>query len=209
MGKKTVSEPEQKSVFREYFGAIIWALVLALLIRAEVVQAFKIPSGSMEPTLLVGDHLLVSKSSYGIKLPFTNVVLVPVTDPDRFDVVVFHFPENDKDMIKRVIGLPGETVAVRGKDVYINGKKLADDPGYFDEGDNALRPPFGPVTVPEDKFFVMGDNRDHSYDSRFWYGGRGGFVSRENILGRAFFIHWSWKDNTWAVRWSRPGTVIR
>jgi signal peptidase I len=208
MGKRH-KQDKPKSVFREYFSAIAWALALALIIRAEVVQAFKIPSGSMKPTLLVGDHLLVSKSSYGVKLPFTDVVLAPVGDPERGDVIVFHFPENDKDMIKRIIGLPGDEVEVRGTRVFINGEELEQNWGHYGEGETAFRRDFGPVTVPEGKYFVMGDNRDHSYDSRYWNGGRGGFVDRDNILGRAFFIHWSWKDNTWDVRWNRPGTIIR
>ncbi len=207
-------ERKPKPVWREYLEAMIWAVVLALIIRTWGVQAFKIPSGSMKPTLLIGDHLLVSKSSYGIKMPFSDTVLIPVGDPQRGDIVVFRFPEDrDKDFIKRIIGLPGETVEVRNKQVYIDGRPLQDPwshtsdriilPGGIQPRDN-----FGPVRVPPDHYFVMGDNRDQSYDSRFWFGGRGGFVPRHDILGRAFIIYWSWEGNSFGVRWSRIGKIL-
>jgi signal peptidase I len=207
-------ERKTKPVWREYLEAIIWAVVLALLIRTWGVQAFKIPSGSMKPTLLIGDHLLVSKSSYGIKLPFSDTVLIPVGDPQRGDIVVFRFPEDrDKDFIKRIIGLPGETVEVRNKQVYINGRPLKDP--WSHTTDRIILPSgvqprdnFGPVRVPPDHYFVMGDNRDQSYDSRFWFGGRGGFVPRKDILGRAFIIYWSWEGNSFGVRWSRIGKIL-
>jgi signal peptidase I len=207
-------EKKKKSVVRDYLEALIWAVVLALVIRTWGVQAFKIPSGSMKPTLLIGDHLLVSKSSYGIKLPFSDVVVIPIGDPERGDIVVFRFPEDkDKDFIKRIIGLPGETVEVRDKAVFINGKKLNKDWGHYT--DKVVLPPgvqprdnFGPVKVPEDHYFVMGDNRDQSYDSRFWFGGRGGFVPREDILGKAFIIYWSWTDQGFGVRWDRIGKIL-
>ncbi len=207
-------EKKKKSVFRDYLEALIWAVLLALVIRTWGVQAFKIPSGSMKPTLLVGDHLLVSKSAYGIKLPFTGQVLIPIGDPQRGDIVVFLFPEDrDKDFIKRIVGLPGETVEVRNKLVYVNGKRLPDPWAHF--SDRIILPPgiqprdnFGPVKIPADHYFVMGDNRDESYDSRFWFGGKGGFVPREDILGKAFIIYWSWRDNTFGVRWSRIGKVL-
>ena len=207
-------EKKKKSVVRDYLEALIWAVVLALVIRTWGVQAFKIPSGSMKPTLLIGDHLLVSKSSYGIGLPFSDVVVIPIGDPERGDIVVFRFPEDkDKDFIKRIIGLPGETVEVRDKAVFVNGKKLNKDWGHYT--DKVVLPPgvqprdnFGPVKVPEDHYFVMGDNRDQSYDSRFWFGGRGGFVPREDILGKAFIIYWSWTDQGFGVRWDRIGKIL-
>lgn len=208
-------DAKPRSVFREYFEALLWAVVLALVIRTFVVQAFKIPSGSMKPTLLVGDHLLVSKSSYGIKLPFSDRVIIPLGQPERGDIVVFRFPEDrDKDFIKRVIALPGETVEVRNKQVYINGKPLDDPWGHY--SDRVILPPgiqprdnFGPMTVPADQYFVMGDNRDQSYDSRFWFGGKGGLVPIQDILGRAVVIYWSWEDDTFGVRWSRLGHLIK
>ena len=208
------TERKPKPVWREYLEALIWAVVLALIIRTWGVQAFKIPSGSMKPTLLIGDHLLVSKSCYGIKLPFSDKVLIPVGDPQRGDIVVFRFPEDrDKDFIKRIIGLPGETVEVRNKQVYINGRPLKDP--WSHTSDRIILPPgvqprdnFGPVRVPPNHYFVMGDNRDQSYDSRFWFGGRGGFVPRHDILGRAFIIYWSWEGNSFRVRWSRIGKIL-
>lgn len=206
---------KKKSALIEYAEALIWAVVLALVIRTWAVQAFKIPSGSMMPTLLVGDHLLVSKSSYGIKLPFSDRVIVPLGHPQRGDIVVFRFPEDrDKDFIKRVIGLPGESVEVRNKRVFINGQALDDPWAHY--SDRIDLPPgvlprdnFGPVTVPEGHYFVMGDNRDQSYDSRFWFGGKGGFVPASDILGRAIVIYWSWEDHGFGVRWDRLGEMIR
>lgn len=208
-------EKKKKHIVVEHLEALIWAVVLALLIRTWVAQAFKIPSGSMKPTLLIGDHLLVSKSSYGIKLPFSDRVLIPLGNPQRGDIVVFRFPEDhDKDFIKRAIALPGETVEVRNKQVVINGQPLTDSWAHY--SDRIILPPgvqprdnFGPVTVPPEHYFVMGDNRDQSYDSRFWFGGKGGFVSAKDILGRAIVIYWSWEDESFGVRWSRLGHFIK
>jgi signal peptidase I len=201
-------DKKKKSLVREYLEALIWAVVLALVIRTWGVQAFKIPSGSMKPTLLIGDHLLVSKSSYGIKLPFTDQVIVPIGDPQRGDIVVFRFPEDkDKDFIKRIIGLPGETVQGKGKSIFINGQRLDEHWGQYLDG--KPHADFGPVKVPAGQYFAMGDNRDESYDSRFWFNNRGGFVPRQDILGKAFIIYWSWVDNRFAVDWKRIGSLIR
>ena len=184
----------KKSVFREYAEAAIMAVLLALFIRTFVVQAFKIPSGSMEPTLLVGDHILVNKFLYGVKIPFFRKTVIPVSEPQREDVVVFIYPvDKSKDFIKRVIGLPGDTVEIVGRRVYINGKLSQDKHAFYAESKEVeaqnLGPAnrIGPITVPPGDFFVMGDNRDHSYDSRFW-----GFVPAEAIKGKAFIIYWSW-----------------
>jgi len=212
--RKRDTDRPKKPVWREYLEALLWAVVLALIIRTWGVQAFKIPSGSMMPTLLIGDHLLVSKSTYGIKAPFSDTVIIPISDPQRGDIVVFRFPEDpDKDFIKRIIALPGETVEVSNKKVLINGQALDDPWGTY--SDRIILPPgvqprdnFGPVKVPEDHYFVMGDNRDQSYDSRFWFGGRGGFVPREDILGQAFIIYWSWKEQGLGVRWDRIGQLL-
>jgi signal peptidase I len=207
-------EPRSKSTIREYLEALIWAVVLALIIRTWAFQAFKIPSGSMKPTLLIGDHLLVSKSAYGLKLPFSDRVIIPLGQPKRGEIIVFRFPEDrDKDFIKRVIGLPGDSLEVRNKMVYINGQPLEDPWAHY--SDRIILPPgiqprdnFGPVTVPADTYFVMGDNRDQSYDSRFWFGGKGGFVPKADILGKAMIIYWSWEDDTFGVRWSRLSQII-
>ena len=179
---------KKKSTLREYVEAAVIAVLLALFIRAFVVQAFKIPSGSMEPTLLVGDHILVNKFIYGVKLPYLQTTLIPISKPKRGDVIVFIYPEDrSKDFIKRVIGLPGDKIQVQGEQVLINGKPYDDKHAYYDEGGGNVNRSFGPVVVPKDDYFVMGDNRDHSMDSRFW-----GFVSSKDILGKAFIIYWSW-----------------
>jgi len=184
----------KKSVLREYAEAAVIAVLLALFIRTFVVQAFKIPSGSMEPTLLVGDHILVNKFLYGIKIPFIQKTLVPITNPQRGDVMVFIYPvDPSKDFIKRVIGLAGDKVEMIGKTVYINGKPYDDPHGYYSPaggpGESSAREHFGPFSVPKDHLFVMGDNRNHSYDSRYW-----GFVPIESVKGKAFIIYWSWPN---------------
>jgi signal peptidase I len=200
----------KKSIFREYFEAILVAVVLALFIRTFVVQAFKIPSGSMQPTLLVGDHILVNKFIYGIKAPFLDKTIVPMTDPKRGDVVVFKFPEDPKkDFIKRVIGIEGDVIEIRNKKVFLNNEPMEDEHGtYMDPhiipGTARPRDNLGPLTVPANALFVMGDNRDHSYDSRFWK-----FVDLSEVKGKAFIIYWSWNRDNPGVRWNRLGHLIQ
>ncbi len=202
--------PKAKSTFREYAEAILMALLLALFIRTFIVQAFKIPSGSMIPTLAIGDHILVNKLSYGIRIPFLEKYLVDFGTPARGDVIVFIYPEDrSKDFIKRVIGVAGDTVEVRNKKVYINGKAVEDSHAHFEgydpqlggtvNGDN-----YGPKVVPAGHIFVMGDNRDRSYDSRFW-----GYVPLSDVRGKAFLIYWSWDGTDRWVRWERLGSLIR
>ena len=207
----TVAEQNNKKVkstFREYAEAIVMALLLALFIRTFVVQAFKIPSGSMIPTLQIGDHILVNKLAYGVRVPLWGHYLVEFKKPQRGDVVVFIFPEDrTKDFIKRVVGLPGDTVEIRGKKVYVNGKAIDDPHAYFEgEGGQVgiqIRDDYGPKKVPGNHVFVMGDNRDKSYDSRFW-----GYVNLDDVKGKAFLIYWSWDGNDRWVRWERLGGVI-
>ena len=199
----------RKSSVREYAEAIIIAILIALFIRTFVVQAFKIPSGSMKPTLQIGDHLLVNKFTYGIKIPFIGKTLVSINDPKREDIVVFIYPvDRSKDFIKRVVGVAGDTIEIRDKKIYLNGSPYNDGHGVYT--DRILFPAsvqprdnFGPVTVPAGHIFVMGDNRDQSYDSRFW-----GFVDLKDILGKAFIIYWSWDKNNKDVRWSRMGSIL-
>jgi signal peptidase I len=198
----------KKSALRENIEAIIVAIVLALFIRTFVVQAFKIPSGSMLNTLLIGDHILVNKFIYGVRLPFAGTVLIPVTDPKHDDIVVFKFPEDpSKDFIKRVVGIEGDTIEIRNKKVYVNGELQENDFAiYLDpfvQYSEQNRDNLGPLKVPENSIFVMGDNRDYSYDSRFW-----GFVDLKDLKGKAFMIYWSWdSSNTDSlmdyVRWDR------
>jgi signal peptidase I len=197
------TKTKQKSVVREYGEAIIIAIVLALFIRTFVIQAFKIPSGSMKPTLLVGDHILVNKFIYGIKLPFTDKILIPLSEPERGDVVVFKFPlDTRKDYIKRVIGLPGDRVQLVNKQLLINGQPTKDPHASYSMNGNMRM--FGPVTVPSGHLFVMGDNRDESSDSRVW-----GFVPRPYLKGKAFLIYWSWDRKNYGVRWNRLADVVR
>jgi signal peptidase I len=232
------ARPARKSVFREYAEAIVLAVLLAFAIRVFVVQAFKIPSGSMIPTLLVGDHILVSKLSYGLQWPtqcefnwtgpiqlspknwrlpvscYSHTTLLEFSKPKRGDIIVFVYPEDrEKDFIKRIIGLPGDKVEVRHKVVYINGEPFEDgtftkrsDPAVLDSM-IMPRDNFGPVNVPEGSYFMMGDNRDASLDSRFW-----GFVTEDKIRGKAIRIYWSWDDNgglAHSVRWDRIGKAIQ
>ena len=209
---KPLKNPEikKKSAFREYAEAILVALVLALLIRTFVVQAFKIPSGSMEPTLEIGDHILVNKFLYGVKIPFTGLSFWAWEQPQRGDVVVFTYPlEPEKDFIKRVIAVGGDTVRMVNKKLYINGAEAYDPHAVYKEGtvlpggDAQKRDNFGPITIPPGKLFVLGDNRDRSLDSRFW-----GFVPLGEVKGKAFIIYWSWNSQETNVRWKRLGRLI-
>lgn len=198
-----------KSLLREYVEALTLALLLALVIRSSVVQAFKIPSGSMLPTLQVGDHILVNKLAYRVRLPFFGTTVMEWQEPARYDVVVFVYPvDPTKDYIKRVIAVAGDIVMIRNKRVYINGTLWNDPRAYFSDGNGkgfggSVRDNFGPVTVPPGHVFVLGDNRDHSYDSRFW-----GFVDNRDVRGRAFLVYWSWDGGGDGLRWQRLGTVI-
>lgn len=199
----------KKHIVREYAESIIVAVILALIIRTFLVQAFKIPSGSMEDTLLIGDHLLVSKFLYGTKIPFTDTKILKIRDPKRGDVIVFEYPEDpSKDFIKRVVGTPGDVVEGKDKQVFVNGK-LYENPHEIHKEKDIIpkaqnpRDTFGPVTVPADAYFVMGDNRDRSYDSRFW-----GFVKSPKIKGKAFIKYWSWDSEKFSVRFRNIGRLI-
>lgn len=200
----------RKSLVREYGEAIVIAVVLALVIRSLVVQAFTIPSGSMMDTLLVGDYILVNKFLYGPEIPFTDWRLPGLREPRRGDIIVFKYPQDEKrDFIKRIVALPGEVVQVRGHQVYVNGRLLPEP--YVKPGTTSHEEPgycayaYGcePVRVPADSYFVMGDNRDNSQDSRYW-----GFVRRDKIKGKAFLIYWSWDSERHWLRWWRIGRYI-
>ena len=197
--------------FRDTIEAVVVALLLAFIIRAFVVQAFKIPSGSMLETLQIGDHLLVSKFAYDVRLPSNlwldttdGKVLYKSGDPERGDIIVFKFPLNEnQDFIKRVIGLPGETIEIRDKVVYIDGQPIDEPYVRHTKADNMpVRDNFGPFTIPEGEYFMMGDNREGSHDSRFW-----GTVKRSKLVGKALIIYWSWGSLT-DVRFNRIGTIF-
>ena len=199
------SVPRAKSTVREYAEALGVALLLALVIRTFVVQAFKIPSGSMLPTLQIGDHILVNKFIYGprLEVPLTQWSLGQLPgfrEPRAGDVVVFIYPkERDKDFIKRIVAVAGQTVESRGNKVIIDGKQVEDPHAHYEKRDHV---DFGPYTVPAGHVFVMGDNRDESYDSRFW-----GPVPIQDIKGLAMVIYWSWGGERF-VRWDRLGRLV-
>jgi signal peptidase I len=225
----------KRSFYKEWVEPFLIAAVVALFIRQFAVEAFKIPSGSMIPTLDIGDHLLVNKFIYGPRIPFTDSRIFIWKEPKRGDVIVFKYPENeDKNFIKRVVGLPGDKIEIINGKLFINDEPVSiapggtsdgkqegsgypyyDKPKLYDEQLGTVKHEiqylrdqsgynFGPKIVPVDSVFVMGDNRDNSQDSRVW-----GFVKRNKILGRALVIYWSWDGSDRWVRWERIGSLIR
>jgi signal peptidase I len=226
-----------KSAAREYIEAFGFALIIALVMRASVVQAYVIPSGSMIPTLEIGDHILVNKVRYGLRVPDSILglklpglpfgqYLCRFKSVQHGDVVVFVSPVDGIDLIKRVVAVPGDSVMVKNGKVILNGHAM-DDPhahfeiadqnrtsgrvknprdnfGVFDEHTGEV---LGPVTVPQGKLFVMGDNRDNSFDSRYW-----GFADIGAVEGRAIMVYWSWDSTARAtippLRWGRFGHLI-
>ena len=188
----------------EYSRSFFPIILVVLLIRSFLFEPFRIPSDSMMPTLLDGAFIFVNKFTYGLKIPFTHKVVLPLSDPEFQDIVVFEFPEDtSKDFIKRIIGLPGDTIQIRDKKLIRNGVEVEES--YVQHTDGSIVPRrdnFGPITVPEGKYFVMGDNRDESYDSRFW-----GFVERNKIEGRAWILYWSWQGFQ-NIRWNRIGQTV-
>ena len=203
---KTAPAPYVKSTAREYFESICVAVILALFVRTFVVQAFKIPTGSMEKNLLIGDHLLVNKFVFAPTLSAFERTLLPIDEIERGDIVVFKYPEEpERDFIKRVIGMPGDTIELKQKRVYVNGTMLDEPyvqylspPEESSPQDFDVRVQYGPVTVPPGHYFMMGDNRDNSQDSRYW-----GFMPRSYVKGKALFIYWSFEENGLGVRWDR------
>lgn len=200
-GLKRYKKGFLKKIFtelKEWMNAGLWAVIIALFVMSFIIQAFKIPSGSMENTLLIKDHLFVCKFIYGIRVPFYKEKrILDIKKPDRREILVFEYPrEPSKDYIKRCIGLPGDTIEIKDKELYVNGK-LQDEPYVMHKDprtypnapyvpDNMKkRDNFGPITVPEGEYFVMGDNRDFSSDSRFW-----GPLPERYIKGKALFKYW-------------------
>jgi signal peptidase I len=214
---KDIVEKRTSSI-RENIEAVLVAVLLALFIRTFAVQAFKIPSGSMKQTLQIGDHILVNKFIYGVKIPFSRKTIIPVKKPKHGDIIVFKFPKDpEKDFIKRVVGLAGDKVEIRNKQVFLNNVKANSNFAQFTDSfivpgcppgirqDAPCRKDnFGPIKVPENKLFVMGDNRDQSFDSRFW-----GFVDSKAVNGKAFIIYWSWDSDNFGIRWKRVGKMLK
>lgn len=218
-----------KPVWREWGESLLIVLIIAFVVRSFVVAPFKIPSSSMVPTLDVGDYIFVLRYPYGLRIPFTNIQLMP-SPPKRGDVVVFDYPKDrSMDFIKRVIGLPGDVIDYKNNELYINGKKMAltqhgtrsyfmgdgsvDVSGLFRENlmgvkHDVLRKDFsikdGEWKVPPGEYFMLGDNRNNSRDSRFW-----GFVPQSYLVGRAAIVWWSWDKEKDSVRWDRLGEIIR
>lgn len=204
----------EKSLLREYLEALLIAVIFATFARTWIVQAFKIPSGSMEKNLLIGDHILVNKFIYGPALSGIEEALLPVRKVRRGDVVVFKYPEEpSRDFIKRCMGLPGDTLRIDDRDLYINGELVDDSPlTYYADQDPVAGPSgrifrprraredFGPKTVPAGSYFCMGDNRDNSNDSRYW-----GPVPEGYVKGRAFIVYWSFESEQEPLEW--PGFV--
>lgn len=217
MAKKTsMRKAGKKGIVREYAEAFIIAFIIALLIRTFLVQAFKIPSSSMEPTLLVGDHILVSKFIYGIRIPYIGKKFLSFHKPKRGDIIVFVYPEDKKkDFIKRVIATEGEEVQVKNRKIFINGAPIKDPWGVYTDRNGPLVPShfrpkdnYGPKVVPPNSLFVLGDNRDNSQDSRYW-----GFVDLSAVKGKAFIIYFSYHKRSTSllnkVRWNRFGKLLR
>ena len=198
----------KQSLVREYYEAILVAVIFALFVRTFVFQAFQVPSGSMEKTVLIGDHMLVNKFIYAPHSENFLEKLLPYRQPRRGDVFVFKFPDSpDRDFIKRLIALPGDRVEEKDKSVSVNGELFSDkhtfhtDPHVWPSDPqlpelSRKRDNFGPIVIPPDRFWAMGDNRDNSYDSRFW-----GPVPRDNIKGRALLVYWSYEAEPDAAEW--------
>ncbi len=209
-----------KKFRKEWIEPVLIALILAIIIRTFIIQPFKIPSGSMEDTLLIGDQLLAVKFLYGIKIPFSDKHILKIRDPKPGDIIVFKYPEDpSKPFIKRCIATGGQKVEIRDKVVYVDGKDehLPEYAKFIDPNiiSNVIAIPqqirnrdnLQEFAVPENSFFMMGDNRDNSNDSRFW-----GFVPYKNISGKAFLLYWSWDKNApffKKIRWSRLFHLIR
>jgi len=231
------SVPAKEPAYVEYAKAFFPVILIVFLLRSFVVEPFRIPSGSMLPSLFIGDFILVSKFSYGIRLPVINKKIIALSEPHRGDVLVFRFPGDESiNYIKRVVGLPGDRIVYEGKKLYVNGQLMPQTGGapytlrqggemtyelmrlrenldgvehdiLLSGRADATPPPF---TVPAGQYFVMGDNRDHSNDSRYW-----GYVPEQNLVGKAFLIWFSWDSSAsdawfWQrVVFSRIGSTIR
>lgn len=205
---------EEKSRTRQNVESLGMAVFFALLVRSSIVEAFWVPSGSMLPTIQIGDHLFVNKLAYGFKIPFVGHEVAHWAEVQRGEIIVFLSPQENPqgsgsriDLIKRVIAVAGDTVEIRAKKLYINGEPVSDEHAHFMDprrGNVPTRDDFGPTKVPPGKLFMMGDNRDQSHDSRFW-----GFANIEDVKGRATFIYWSRADGSWLPRWERFGMMLR
>jgi len=200
----TKTKRQTKSTVREYAEIIVLAVALALFVRTFFIQAFRIPSESMEDTLLVGDFLFANKFLFGAKLPFVDWRLPAIRDPEPGDIIIFKYPGDKKtDYIKRCVAVEGQTVRLNGDTLFVDGVPMDEDFSKYVLGSNYPRR-YGPETVPEGHVFMMGDNRDKSADSRAW-----GPLNKNLIAGKAMFIYFSWNSESHTVRFSRIGDIIR
>jgi len=201
-GKKK-RKRSKKDTANEWIKSIVIALLLALLTRATVVQAFRIPTGSMEETLLEGDFLLANRFLYGSKIPFTDLRLPAVRDPQRGDIIIFEHPTEGKDFIKRCVALPGDKVEIRNDVLYVNDRPV-DEPYKKLSTFGGSLTNYGPIVVPADHIFMLGDNRHNSFDSRSW-----GPLNERYIKGKAMVIYFSWNGEHHFPRFKRIGKLIR
>jgi signal peptidase I len=209
---QATSQPQEKPRWRQNAESISMAILVALVIRSSVVEAFWVPSGSMLPTIQIGDHLFVNKLAYTLRIPFTGIEVLRWGHVQRGDIVVFLSPQKGQgaderiDLIKRVVAVGGDTVEIREKKLYVNGEVVEDGHANFLDARHQSVPTrdnFGPKTVPGGKLFCLGDNRDYSHDSRYW-----GFADEHDVKGKATFIYWS-RTSGELPRWSRFGRVLR
>lgn len=200
---KKKKKRSKKDTANEWIKSILIALLLALLTRATVVQAFRIPTGSMEETLLEGDFLLANRFLYGSKIPFTGVRLPAIRDPKRGDIIIFEHPTEKKDFIKRCVALPGDKVEIRNDVLYVNGGVVEEPYKKLTAFGGSLAN-YGPVMVPDGHLFMLGDNRHNSYDSRSW-----GPLDDEYIKGKAMVIYFSWNGEAHFPRFTRMGRLIK
>lgn len=204
---------EKKDKLFDWIKSIVIAFIIAMFIRAFFVEAFKIPSASMEPTLLIGDHVLANRLIYGIRVPISGKLIIPVSHPKDGDIVIFRWPKDRSTyFIKRCVGVPGDVLEMKNKVLYRNGKRVVEpyvihtDPHIYPRNTDIVmfktlwgsRDNWGPVKVPPNKYFMMGDNRDNSYDSRYW-----GFVPDNDLVGKAFIIYGSWTFHPFKIRFNR------
>ena len=199
-GSKKKTATKNKPIIREYAEIVLMAVFLAVFVRTFFIQAFKIPSESMEETLLVGDFLFANKFVYGAKMPIVNKRFPAVRDPRPGDVIIFKYPGDSRtDYIKRCVAIEGQVVELKGTKLYVDGALQDEEYAKYFHGSN-----YGPITVPSGHIFMMGDNRDNSADSRVW-----GPLDKDLILGKAMFIYFSWNGKKRSVRFSRVGDIIR
>jgi signal peptidase I len=230
LGKKEKHQATKAPFLADYARSLFFVFLIVFLLRSFVVEPFRIPSGSMLPTLKIGDFILVNKFSYGLRMPLSNETLITTTKPERGDIAVFHYPVYPEvDFIKRIIGLPGDKISYINKNLYINGQKLAQKyQAKIQVPDNSATKPsklyketignithemltmptrssvsFKKLKVPEGHYFVMGDNRDNSEDSRYW-----GFVSQKKLIGQAFMVWFSWNGRDTSIRWHQIGKTL-